>query len=215
MGLKKQMLQLLIVLALSGVCFAQPVERVRADDAGRTHLDDLRAQGYEALYSLDYETANRKFKEMVRLFPDHPAGPQSLAATLWLQELNRSRHRQASLYSTDSFSAGEDKVDPRVKEQFRHWTQTATQLAEARLRRNPRDIDALYFLGVTDGLKAVFAAGVERRFRAALSDSLRAVDRHREVLKLDPTFRDAELSIGMHDFVVGSLPLPVKMLASI
>ena len=178
-------------------------------------LDDLREQGYEALFSLDYETANRLFKEMARLFPDHPAGPQCLAATLWLQELNRSRHRQASLYSTESFSSGEDKVDPRLVEQFRYWTRTATRLAEARLRRNPRDVEALYFLGVTDGLKAVFAAAVERRFRAALSDSSRAVDRHREVLKLDPNFHDAELSIGMYDFIVGSLPLPIKMLASL
>src|SRR5688500_19030409 len=191
MSFQRQILQLLIVIALADVCFAQPPVLGLPGNADGTNLDDLRAQGYEALYSLDYETANRKFKEMVRLFPDHPAGAQCMAATLWLQELNRSRHRQASLYSTESFSAGEDKVDPRLKEQFRHWTQTATHLAEARLRRNPRDIEALYVLRVTDGLKAVFAAGVQRRFWAALSDSWRAVDRHREVLKLDPTFHDA------------------------
>ena len=78
-------------------------EKVTPGAADRIELDDLRVQGYEALYSLDYETANRTFKEMVRLFPDHPAGPQCLAATLWVQELNRSRLRQASLYSDESF----------------------------------------------------------------------------------------------------------------
>jgi len=215
MSFQRQILQLLIVFALTGVCFARPAVLARSGNAEKTNLDDLRAEGYEALYSLDYETANRKFKEMVRLFPDHPAGPQSMAATLWLQELNRSRYRQASLYSTESFYGDEEKVDPRLKEQFRFWTGTATRLAHARLQSNSRDVEAIYFLGVTEGLKAVFAAGVERKFRAALSDSSRAVDRHREVLKLDPTFHDAELSIGMHDFIVGSLPLPVKMLASL
>jgi tetratricopeptide (TPR) repeat protein len=219
MGFQRQIIQLLIVVVLSGVCFAralaQPMKVVDRGEASPAQLDDLRAQGYEALFSLDYETANRVFKEMTRLFPDHPAGPQCLAATLWLQELNRSRHRQASLYSTDSFSAGDEKIDPRKREQFLQWTRAATQLGEARLRRNPHDVEALYFLGVTDGLKAVFAAGVERRFTAALKDSSRAVDRHREVLKLDPTFHDAELSIGLHDFIVGSLPLPIKVLASI
>ena len=232
MSLQRPIIELLFVVALSGVCFAQPlgfelnclaqeqplsqpVKVVHPAEASRVQLDDLRVEGYEALFSLDYETANRVFQEMTRLFPDHPAGPQCLAATLWLQELNRSRHRQASLYSTESFSAGEEKIDPRVREQFLQLTRTATQLGEARLRRNPRDVEALYFLGVTDGLKAVFAAGVERRFRAALNDSSRAVDRHREVLKLDPSFHDAELSIGLHDFIVGSLPLPIKMLASI
>ncbi|MEK6283226.1 MAG: tetratricopeptide repeat protein [Acidobacteriota bacterium] len=215
MAAQKQIILLLIVLAMSSVSLAQTLESVRPGDAGEAHFDDLRVRGYEALFSLDYETANRLFKEMARLYPDHPAGPQCLAATLWLQELNRARHRQALLYSTESFNSSEDEADPRLVEQFRYWTRTATRLAEARLRRNSRDVEALYFLGVTDGLRAVFAAAVERRFRAALSDSSRAVNRHREVLKLDPNFHDAELSIGMRDFIVGSLPLPIKMLARI
>ncbi|MCA1605728.1 MAG: hypothetical protein LC775_09705, partial [Acidobacteria bacterium] len=98
---------------ISGVAFAQPSEIVTPGLDDRTLLDDLRVQGYEALYSLDYDRANRVFKEMVRLFPEHPAGPQSLAATLWLHELNRSRQRQASLYSNESFYGGEQKPDPR------------------------------------------------------------------------------------------------------
>ena len=37
----------------------------------------------------------------------------------------------------------------------------------------------------------------------------------RDVIKLDPNFHDAELTIGMYDYIVGTLPLPVRMLASI
>jgi tetratricopeptide (TPR) repeat protein len=215
MRFRRQVVLLLVVLATSGVCFGQTAAKAPAGDVDGKHFDDLRSQGYEALYSLDYEEARRLFKEMARLYPDHPAGPQCLAATLWLQELNRSRHLQASLYSTESFSTSEDKVDPQLVKEFRQWTKTAKVLAEARLRRNPRDVEALYFLGVTEGLKAVFAAAVERRFMAALGDSSRAVDRHRQVLKLDPGFRDAELSIGLYHYIVGSLPLPIKLMASL
>ena len=211
----RQILILLALFTISGVSFAQRVEKVTPGAADRVALDGLRVQGYEALYSLDYETANRTFKEMVRLFPDHPAGPQCLAATLWVQELNRSRQRQASLYSNESFYSGDEKSDPQLVKQFHIWTRTATQLAEARLKRNPRDLEALYFLGVTEGLRAVFAAAVERKYTSALTHGSRAVDRHREVLKLDPNFHDAELSIGMYEFIVGSLPLPVKIMASI
>jgi tetratricopeptide (TPR) repeat protein len=211
----RQIILLFALFTISGVSFAQTVEKVTPGAANGTRLDDLRVQGYEALYSLDFETANRIFKEMVRLFPDHPAGPQCLAAALWLHELNRSRHRQASLYSPESFYAGEEKADPHLVEQFHNWTRTAALFAEARLRRNPRDLEALYFLGVTEGLRAVFAAAVERKFMVALTHGLRAVDRHREVLKLDPNFHDAELSIGMYDFIVGSLPLPIRIMASI
>jgi tetratricopeptide (TPR) repeat protein len=219
MRFRRQLIFLLFVFAISGVwvgvCFGQAAEKARPGEVDRTRFDELRSQGYEALYNLDYEEANHLFTEMARLFPEHPAGPQCLAATLWLQELNRSRHLQAALYSTESFSKSEDKVDPRMVEQFRQWTRTATILAKARLRRDPRDVEALYFLGVTEGLKAVFAAAVERRFTAALGDSSSAVERHRQVLKLDPNFHDAELSIGMHNYIIGSLPLPLKLIASI
>ncbi len=186
------------------------------NSAAAARLDELRAAGFEALYNLDYETARKHFKEIARLFPDHPAGPQFLAATLWAQTLNESRRLQSSLYNTESFyEQQDDKPDPRMVEEFRSLTRTAAQLAKTRLKRNPKDVEALYFLGATEGLKAAFATGVQRSFKAALSDGSSSVDRHREVLKLDPNFHDAELTIGLYDYVVGSLPAPVKLLVSL
>lgn len=185
-------------------------------NASSARLDELRNAGFEALYNLDYEGARKNFKEIARLFPDHPAGPQFLAATLWAQTLNESRRLQSSLYNTESFyEQKEDKPDPRMVEEFRILTRTAAQLAKARLKRNPKDVEALYFLGATEGLKAAFATAVQRSFMSALSDGSSSVDRHREVLKLAPDFHDAELTIGLYDYVVGSLPGPVKLLASI
>ncbi|HUQ32661.1 MAG TPA: hypothetical protein VM095_11110 [Pyrinomonadaceae bacterium] len=184
--------------------------------AAAARLSELRAAGFEALYNLDYEAARKSFREIARLFPDHPAGPQFLAATLWAQTLNESRRLQSSLYNTESFyEQKEDKPDPRMVEEFRELTRTAAQLAKARLRRNPKDVEALYFLGATEGLKAAFATAVQRSFMSALSDGSSSVDRHRDVIKLDPDFHDAELTIGLYDYVVGSLPGPVKLLASI
>jgi len=209
----------LCVLMAVGLMFAPALGQSEGEAhqiaTGHARLDQLRAQGYEALYNLDYEGARQSFNEMVRLFPDHPAGPQCLAATLWVEELNRSRQLQASLYNTDSLSNRVDKVDPRTLEMFRRWTRTARSLAEARLRQDPQDVEALYFLGATDGLNAVFTAAVEQKYRAALVDSSRAVDRHKDVLKLDPNLHDAELTIGMSNYIVGSLPFPLKVIARI
>ena len=184
--------------------------------ASMARLEELRAAGFEALYNLDYDTAVQKFKEIQTLFPDHPAGPQFLAAALWSKVLNQSRRLQSSLYNSESFyTQKEDKPDTQMVEQFRALTRSAAQLAKARLRRNPKDVEALYFLGATEGLKAAFAMTVQRSFMSALSDGSSSVDRHREVIKLDPNFHDAELTIGLYDYVVGNLPAPVKLLASI
>ena len=204
---------LLTMLLPAGAVFGQHAEKDRRGKADRSQLDSLRREGYEALYNLDYEGARRRFKEIIQLFPDHPAGPQCMAAGLWLQQLNQSWELKASLYSTESYTGKNDRIDEPRMEEFRWWTRRAKLLAEARLRKDPRDMEALYFLGATEGLNAAFAAGVERRFMAAMREGSRSVDRHREVLKIDPEFHDAELTIGLYNYILGSLPLPVKVLA--
>ena len=192
----------------------------RSGNTGATavtpRLEELQQKGYEALFNLDYEVARQRFKEMARLYPEDPSGPYMLATSLWLETLNQARRLQAAIYSTQSFYAGtEDKPDPRLLQDFHDLTRKATQLTRARLQRNPRDPQALYMLGATESLQASFAATVERRFLAALRSASSGVETERDVLKLDPTFHDAELTIGMYDYIVGTLPLPVRMLASI
>ena len=80
MGLQTWIKQFAILVALSSACFAQPLAQplgaVHHGAPNRVKLDDLRGEGYAALFSLDYETANRVFEEMTRVFPDHAAGPQ-------------------------------------------------------------------------------------------------------------------------------------------
>jgi hypothetical protein len=61
----------------------------------------------------------------------------------------------------------------------------------------------------------VLEEAVERRHFAALRDGSDAVDHHRAVLKLDPKYIDAQVTIGLYEYAVGSLPLPVKLLAGL
>jgi tetratricopeptide (TPR) repeat protein len=185
-------------------------DKTANDDNAR--LDALREKGSLALYNLDYEEARRIFTEMQREFPQDPQGPQSLAASLWLETMNNARRLQSALYNSKSFYAKtEDKVDPKTIAAFKEYTRQAKELAEARLKQNPNDVRALYSLGSIVGLQAAFAGAVERRFMAALRNGMDAVDYHRKVLKLDPNFHDAEITIGMYEYVLGTLPFPVKL----
>jgi hypothetical protein len=213
MTCRKLLAAMLMALIASGLCLGQQAVKPQPPkEIDQARFDELRAQGFEALYNLDYETARQRFKELTRLFPEHPAGPQFQAAALWSQTLYQSRRLQASVYNSDAFYAkNEDKADPQVIAQFRELTRQAKQLSEARLKRNARDVEALYYLGAVEGLKATFAYTVERRFIAAALDGSRSVDRHRDVIKLDPTFHDAEITIGLYDYTVGNLPLLLKV----
>ena len=213
---------LVVVLATYVVARGQVAASVKADAAkpaaafDQAKFDRLRTEGFAALYSLDYDTAQSRFREMSRDFPDHPAGWQFQAAALWLKTLSQSRRLQSNLYNDDQFYEGEeDKVDPRVVAEFKELTRSAKLLAEARLKKDKRDVEALYYLGATQGLKAAFAGAVERRFIGALQDGKDAVDLHNHTVKLDPTFHDARLSIGMYDYIVGGLPAPVRLMVNI
>ena len=185
-------------------------------EAERARFESLRKSGLEALYNIDYDKALRDFKEIAQLYPNHPGGPQLLAGRLWIKTLYESRRLQSSLYSSESFyTNGDDKVDPKIVDEFRALTREAKRLAEAKLKQDPKNIEALDFLANTEGLKASFEEAVERRHFAALRDGSDAVDHHRAVLKLDPTYIDAQVTIGLYEYAVGSLPLPVKLLAGL
>ena len=204
----------LLLLATAFSADAQQPSSPWLTDAERTRFEELRRSGLDALYNIDYDKAERDFKEIVRLYPNHPGGYQLLAARVWIKTLYESRRLQVSLYSNESFyTNGDDKVDPKIVTEFRNLTREARRLAEAKLKQDPKNIEALDFLANTEGLKASFEEAVERRHFAALRDGNDAVDHHREVLKLDPKYVDAQITIGLYEYVVGSLPLPVKILA--
>src|SRR5919112_4555830 len=110
----------------------------------RKRFDEMRKEGFDALYNLDYEGARRHFNEMTRVFPDHPAGYQFLAAGLWLRTLNESRRLQASLYNSEGFYKEDknDKSATKASEEFKEMTRKTKELCENRLARDPKDVDA-------------------------------------------------------------------------
>src|SRR5256714_4944052 len=214
----KKTIHILVLITLVAIATkAQGTNSLWLSEAERAKFEQLRIAGSEALFNLDYETARNNFKEMAQTFPNYPAGPQFLADTLWAETLYQTRRLQSSLYGSDDtfYSTSDDKVDPKIVDQFRTLTRQARMLTEARLKQDPKDVEGLYFMGAIEGLKASFEEAVERRHFAALKDGSDAVDKHRDVIKLDPTWRDAEMTIGIYDYTVGALPLPVKLVAGV
>jgi tetratricopeptide (TPR) repeat protein len=208
---------LLVLLLMSTLSVAaQQPSSPWITDAERARFEELRRSGLDALYNIDYDKAERDFKEIVKLIPNHPGGYQLLAARVWIKTLYESRRLQGSLYSSETFySTGDDKVDPKIVTEFRNLTREAKRLAEAKLKQDPKNIEARDFLANTEGLKASFEEAVERRHFAALRDGNDAVNHHREVLKLDPKYIDAQITIGLYEYVVGSLPLGIKIIAGV
>lgn len=181
---------------------------------------DLRRAGSEAMFNIDYATAVGKFEEILKRAPQHPAGDLYLGAALWLKHLNQNRRLQTGLYKSGSnFYAGApkedaegDEVDAAVDRAFRDRMNRAKTKALALVAKNKDDADALYFLGSVYGVLAGYEATTARKFFSALRNGSRCVDAHEKVIKLRPDYYDAYLSIGLYDYVAGSLPFGYKAL---
>ena len=206
------------VLLLFVACVGVPAQSSNdtSSKIGSAQVDELHQAGSTALLNLDYEGARQVFRNIARLFPDDPTGPRMIAWTLWLETLNQARLRQGAIYSSQSFEPNsEDKPDPKVTQEFRDLIRQALQLTRTRLQSSPPDQQALYTIGDLETLRAAYEITIEGRLLAGLRDGSSGVDKHRELIKLNPNFHDAELTIGLYDYIVGNLPLAAKLAASV
>src|SRR5262249_48902100 len=109
------------------------------------------------------------------------------------------------------------KVDTtqQTESRFMSEIRKATELSEARLKQNPNDTDALYTEGVSYALRGNWNFLVRKAWRDALRDATTARKLHNRVTEIDPSYYDARLVQGVHDYIVGSLPPLYKMLGAL
>jgi tetratricopeptide (TPR) repeat protein len=194
---------------------AKPATTVSAD---LTEFDRVRQEGNDALYNMDYATARERYTQMTRLAPDHPAGYVYLANNLWLELLNQSRRLTTSTYTGGSFyeqDKDEDKVDPKRDREFSDLIKQAIATTQARLRSNPKDAEALYYQASAYGLRAGYDTTVKRSFVRAMGDANDSIAIQKKVLKADPEYVDAYMSIGLYEYVIDSLPFGWRLLARV
>jgi hypothetical protein len=180
---------------------------------GEAKLESLAIEGNEALYNLDYGKARKAFEEMTRLAPDQPAGYVYLANNLWLEKLNSSRRLSSSLYSSASFySKTAEKYDLKHEKQFNALIEKAINVAESRLKNDPKDATSLYYKGAAVGIRAAYKVTVKRSFRAAFGDANESI-RIQKKVAVNAHYEDANLSIGFYEYAVDSLPFLLRAIA--
>ena len=188
-----------------------PLRIYRADQDAQVKvaLDDF--------YNLEYEKALSRFEHIEKLHPDDPFAVVHVLQATVFRELYRLNLLDTTLYAHDGFLSSGKAVsgDPAIRAQVDQLTAKAVKLCDGRMAKNPNDVEALYVRGVARGLKSTYVALVDRSFVAALRSALAARRDHERVLQIDPTYTDAKTVVGAHNYVVGSLPMPVKVLAGI
>ncbi len=208
----------LVVVVVVTVCpAAKPKDKPAAQNGPTYRLNDpLTRAGYEHFYNLEYDKAVRNFEQVAQEHPDDPFAVNHLLSAVLFRELYRAGALDSELYAKDSFlDKKKYPIDAKAQQQIKQLTERALQLSEARLKANPNDVDALYTRGVTRATRALYIALIDKAWFAGLRNAVGARRDHERVLELDPNYVDAKLVVGVHNYVMGSLPWTVKVAAAV
>jgi hypothetical protein len=171
-------------------------------------------RGFAGLYNLDFAGAQKDFNAWESEHPDDPVGPVSEAAGLLFSEFSRLGVLEAQFYENDAAFAARSKVspDPVVRGHFQSALGRAETLAHARLAKDPRDRDALFALTLCAGLRADYAALIEKRNLASLHYAKEASIRGQQLLAVCSDCQDALLATGFSKYIIGSMAAPLRWL---
>jgi len=169
------------------------------------------------MYNLEYDAARQTLEAQLRQHPDDLRALNYLGSLTLDEELLRE-----GLYSTGAYTnAGvvvrenRPEVPPGYARKILDILQRAQSAAEARLKQNPNDQDALYWAGADHATRAEFYFTLQRSYTAALHEGRVAYKLHQRLYQLNPGYMDALLVIGMGQYVAGALPWYFKVIASI
>jgi tetratricopeptide (TPR) repeat protein len=178
---------LLLFLAISVPAAAQ-TGSILADP----WFQDQARTGLRYLYDMDFGAADGVFAEITARYPDHPVGPY-LQALLpwWAIQIEPDDPSQDDVV----FDAMEDVLDA----------------CDRRLKKNPGDLDALFFESGAHALRGRLHADRRNWFRAA-RDGQQALAALQEVRRRDPDNDDLYFGIGLFDYLAEEVPRQHRIL---
>jgi predicted Zn-dependent protease len=157
------------------------------------------------LYSFNFPAAHRALNSYIGEHPEDPL-PYAFRASAYLGILE-------SEFLTDDEKIKDKKEldpDPAIRSRFMDALNNAQSRANALLKTNPNDRNALFAMSVAQGVATDYMALVEKRQFSSLSPAKRSNSYAQRLLKLDPKFYDAYLTAGFSEYMLGSLPFFIR-----
>jgi tetratricopeptide (TPR) repeat protein len=190
------------LFACGGMLVAQSIPQ-----AARPGNNALAGRGFNELYNMEYDPAIRDFTKLEAEYPDDPFPTNYLLAAEVFKELNRIGALDTETYSSESFltSKARRPLDMAAQKRIFDLIARVETLCNARLQANPKDTDALYARGVATGFRATYMGMAQKSWLSGIRAALASRRDHERVLELDPNYVDAKMTVGIHNYIVGSL----------
>lgn len=174
---------------------------------------DLHA-GWLKMYDLQFDDARRVFGQWKQTHPMDGFAFVSEAAAHLFSELARLGALESEFFVQDERFLSRAKLmpDPRVKAQFMEQIAQADRLADAILRKSPNDEDALFVKSLSLGLRADYAALIDKQNFTALGFTKESRGFSDRLLVLNPRMYDAYLGPGVEQYLLSLKPAPIRIL---
>jgi hypothetical protein len=182
---------------------ASELPRMEADPAAGT----LEA-GFQRLYELKFQDARAEFAVYQKAHPEDPMGKAAEAASYLFEQFNARGVLTTDFFLNDAkFLGGVDGTAAQNhNDAFVTANNQARDLAKQRLQSNPTDVPGLLGLTIADGMESDYDAIIIKKQLAGLSMMRQAEAEAKALLAVDPSQQDANVALGMSNYVIGSLP---------
>ncbi len=167
-------------------------------------LDDA----FQRLYNFDFAGANKIVDAYAEQNPADPMAYSVRASSLVFQELDRMHILEADFFGNDKrvLDKRPQKPDPEIRRRFFAAVNESLERAKTRLAIAPNDVNALFAVAMANGLTADYLGLIEKHQWNSLTYVKQSTDYAGRVLRIDPKFADAYLTVGLTEYLVGSLP---------
>ena len=211
------LIALAVVLSIGLTGTAQPQSAPVRTASGASPADLLVREAFAAAYNLDHEPAIAQVRRAVSADPQNPKALRALAAIVWLNILFHRGAVTVDHYmgSLTKSQVNLPKPDPAAAAEFKATIGKAIDLANAKLKVNSRDLQALYDAGSAYGLQASYVASVEGSLTSAFGIARRAYNSQETVLEREPSRVSAGLVVGTYRYLVSTMSMPKRWLAII
>jgi len=200
-----------ITLAAPGACFCSVAPAKPASDP------DPVAVAINHYHNLEDEAARQQLEAWLADHSGDLRARNYLASVILQGELLRREPLESKVFGPhgEAFDGKKMPVSSAFRAELFGVLGKAESVAETRLRNNPRDEEALYWAGVSHVTRALYQLTLAKAYMAAIGEAKQARQYHLQLLSVNPNFVDALLVVGVYDYMVGSLPWYLKVVASI
>jgi len=191
--------------------------QVHAQSTHPLNNDPVVHDGLQHFYNLDFDGALVRFDAVIKSHTNDPMPIGYMLTDLVFRELYRVDLLDTTYYAHEHFLSSGHKADipDSVRKQIDDLAAHGIELADARIKENPKDKDAYFARGYIKGIHAAWVTFADHSFTGAARQGLSSRSDSEQVLKLDPNYADAKMSIGIQKFAVASLPRFVRILVGI